>query len=432
VVAGLAAGLPASAQAVALPTDQAALAMNGRGDYLIAWPDYSLDRSLVVSAGSLLTPFPAPPSRTGDPGAQPPSVAVAADGTRAIAWFDQPPTAPVGDLSYAVDVAISLPGSSRWTIQQVAAPALVDAEGPPLVAFGRQDQAILAWAVTAASHARLVASWRPPGGEFGPPTTLYREASLASVADVGATFDGRGGSIVAFDRGSVGCAAGDAACRPVVGKSFVAFGDAAGRFGSAAGIIGCEEPELAEAPSGAAAIAIACVGAQDAVSVRVAERRAGARFGSFRRVSGVTGSDDYAPSVGVARSGVVTVAWLHRRRRGGEAVEFAAARIGASLSKPAALAGPGGSPGPPRVVVDPRGRTYVAFEDRRSILFITRIVANRAVGAGQALSPPGAVGDQAQVAIAGDGRGIAVYGLQSGAQAAEFRTDQRTMRRAST
>ncbi len=102
-------------------------------------------------------------------------------------------------------------------------------------------------------------------------------------------------------------------------------------------------------------------------------------------------------------------------------MELARGRIGGSLSRP--VAGPGGRDAQraPDVLVDPRGRTYVVFTDQRSALRISRIGPAGAIGASRALSPPGIGASSGQVAIARDGRGLAVYSLQGGARATEFR-----------
>jgi hypothetical protein len=313
-------------------------------------------------------------------------------------------------------VAVRAPGSETWVAERLAR-RLVDPSGLTL-GFGPQGQAIVAWTVEARRTTTVMVARRPPGGPFSPPTPVFR--SRASLYGIDLDFDVEGRPTLAWSRGSVetGLVAVPArAAREVVRQAVVAVsGDAEGHFGRAQVVAeGCTEGDLAEAPSGAAAIAMVCSPGATRVGVRLSRRLPGGPFAPPEAVSRGPG-DDYLASLAMDGNGRAVVSWLHRRS------SFPPTRWNRLML---AHADPGQPVGPPRAVtpnldgeafpaplIDPGGRPFLTWIDSSRARFLAAVHADDRLGPVSRIAPRNA--RIAWLAIDDQGRGLAVWVTESG------------------
>ena len=286
-------------------------------------------------------------------GAIAPAVAVAGDGRMLVAWQEYLPGSLDGRDRVAVRAALRAPGGAFGPAQ-----TLMDAAGEqapdvtPAAGFDAAGAATVAWARplparrrgTIAGLAAVEAATAPPGGTFGAPAVVTREAQDVATIALAVAPDGR--ALVAHD--------GDERVRvlergpgePGFSRRAVAGGDAAGAL---------ELPAVALAPDGGAVVAWRAAGGTAAMA------RAGA--GAFAPAAtlarpdpgfgdgGWTGyaasggppaeTDDGRLRVAAAAGGRAAVGWLAPAGRSGAPASLrVATAAGGRFAPPVTLGGP--------------------------------------------------------------------------------------------
>jgi hypothetical protein len=385
-----------------------ALAVNTRGDYVLAWPTYTSHGPFGVMTGSVADQAPVAIRHVAGRYSGGPEAAIAADGTRGLIWA----TALGGNRNVArdgIDVATQAPGSPTWSVQRVG-----QGETPQdiTLVFGAQGHAVAAW--TPYVHGRWVVmvALRPPGGRFGSPRVVYREPSGIQLAGLSLGVDAEGRPTLVWMRDDP-----RAPPYPRGGKLPYAVetanGDQTGHFGPVRRLAsGCYPDAFVEAPSGAAAISMQCPLGAPRGRLRLSQRPPG---GAFARATLVypAGRDDFQSALALRDEGLLTVTWVHRRSlrtlRGPESsrVMVAHAQIGGPLSPATGATAYGDTVLHNTVVSDPLGRRFLAWVTYSGVFRIAALGDDDRLGLPSVPLATDAV--RPIVAVDGAGHGIAAW-----------------------
>lgn len=401
------------------------LAMNGSGDYLIAWPQDQSYGPISLLPGSTSQELLA--ARVHAFGSQndllPLNVAVAPDGRRALDYHRYGRRLAPGVLG--LNLALSAPGSSAWNRRILVSPRHeLDPESGGGPVFDSHDRVLDSWVLDRDKTSRLrIAYQAAPGGSLVA-RTVFRDHTGGGIYEPQIALDAADRPVLAWDRGSVGrpviVAAGNrarAAKTTLVRQAAIVIAsDRSGRLRAAQLLrLGCELGSLVVAPSGEAAVAMTCFTASDAAQIYVSERSAGGRFRRPVLASGA-GIDDSAPSLRIAGNGRIWLSWLHRRSlnpsTGSEQVrtQVSSAPFNARFGTPYWLTRYENQYSPPALIEGASGQVYLVGQDAKSTVNLRALKPGGSLGQTVALSPPGASFNQ-ELAVDSRGRGIVTWGI---------------------
>jgi hypothetical protein len=397
-----------------------ALAVNRGGDYVLVWPDQQLFGPFSALSGVL----PGGLSRRNvrkygnRSDVAPTPVAVAPDGRRALDYAvrGEPPPTNI----WGLDRATLAPHAKAWTVQKLVRPThALDPEesGAPL--FDSQSMWLDSWVLDHGMDSSLVLA-RQRGRREIRARSVFTDRTGGGIYRRLVALDGANRPVIAWSRREVRCGASASrparpgrTCHPVPQAAMVMASDKLGRLRAPQLLrTGCDLESLAMAPSGEAAVALVCDRAAKQFRIFVSERAPGGKFGRPRLASG-SGSNEFAPSLSIARDGRIWLTWLHRLsfnpNNGHEQVRAQVTRVslGEGFSAARWITRYQNQEAAPVLMEGPAGTMYLLREGDGSRLTIRRLETGGHLGPVTQLSPH--IVFAPQVAVDPAGHGIAVW-----------------------
>lgn len=303
------------------------------------------------------------PARTiSDPGEQIdfPDVALNAKGRAVTVWYKDDSD---GDI-VAMRSSSLEPGSGFGDAQTIgSADPTPGAQPPtlPVVAIDRQGNAIASWLMKdAAGDLRVMITFDPPGGDFGPPQTLSPPGD--SAYDPQIAFDRRGGAVAVWVRSDNGTPRAQAA---TMGPGDAEFGHP--EWLSKQGLQAVS-PQVGVSDSGRAVavwLARGGGGGTGNLFVQAARRPKGGDFGDPQTLSDANLTAE-TPQLAVAPNGGAMAAWKQATPRSHDVGEVATsfAPPGGDFNPPVSMSHGADLEGfTPRVAMDGLGRATVLWRD---------------------------------------------------------------------
>jgi hypothetical protein len=345
--------------------------------------------------------------------------AVAPDGRVALGWSVRRQLRPANRVAFGSDLAELAPRrAARWRTRRVLKPTVgydpTDEAPGPSVVFGTEDRVVEDWVIETRAGSRLVLGRQIAVGGLLRTRAVLRTRGVTSIQPAGLGVDSAGNLVIAATVTPPGRGIARAATVATQKQSAVAI--TAGAHGGVESTEllgrGCSAEDLANRPSGQAAIAMSCDVAAERSGVWVSERSPHRRFQKAVRVS-ARGVDGAFPTVSITAVGHVCVVW---DRIVGSAKHYDADVVRTEIS----CAAPGrrfAEPiwqttayptqlNAPQLLEGPSGPAVVRGE-RGERVVLQRLLSHGRLGPVVALSGPNA--SNQEVAVDAQGRGVATW-----------------------
>lgn len=318
-----------------------------------------------------------------------------------------------------VRARIRLPGGRLRTTRAIS--STTELVSDPAVALDAGDNATAVW-TQAGRHVRIMVSFRPRGGQFGPPVEIGRTNAFATARPQIAVAS-LGGATIAWNGGQAIHVVRRPAGRCAAGRPRACFGTPQ-RFSPGA------DQVVATTAGGRGYVVWAAktrVRGEARTRLRIAVAAPGRRFERSQAIT--TNGDASQPAIALLTHERAVVAWRGSPPAGGEqdtdATIFATQRDRAgAIAPPQAVSVLPGSD--PQLATNVQGEAILAWNQRRStpqnpdgpeVAAAVRPATGDAFGSPVTLSPPDVAAGSISIAVDAGGTAALVYSAAAGLSA---------------